>query len=102
MLFELLFRSHKKEHGKHGTTRLLDGRTYCDSLPKTLQRWFRPVFHSNCGEGLVEALRLSNEALKRQLVPQSGRTQVVVFSMLVLFKNTHQNDPNRFLFGTFI
>ena len=43
-------------------------------------------------QGLVEALPLSNEALTLQLAPQSGRTQVV-FSMFVLSKNTHQNDP---------
>ena len=36
--------------------------------------FFEPVFRSYGGEGPVEALRLSNEELKRQLAPQGGRT----------------------------
>ena len=31
--------------------------------------FFEPVFRSYGGEGRVEALRLSNEELKRQLAP---------------------------------
>ena len=62
--------------------------------------FFEPVFRSYGGEGPVEALRLSNEELKRQLAPQGGRTQVI-FSMFVLSKNTHQNGPNKFLLWAF-
>ena len=62
--------------------------------------FFEPVFRSYGGEGPVEALRLSNEELKRQLAPQGGRTQAI-FSMFVLSKNTHQNGPNKFLLWAF-
>ena len=62
--------------------------------------FFEPVFRSYGGEGPVEAFRLSNEELKRQLAPQGGRTQVI-FSMFVLSKNTHQNGPNKFLLWAF-
>ena len=49
--------------------------------------FFEPVFRSYGGEGPVEALRLSNEELKRQLAPQGGRTQVI-FSMFVFCPKT--------------
>ena len=89
-----MFCGHSKEHGKHGATRLLDGTACCDSLRKTLQCFFHPVFHSY-GEGLVEALRPSNEGMKLQLAPQSGRTQVAVFSCILHACSVQEHPPKR-------
>lgn len=60
---------------------------------------FCPFPHSRDSEGPFETLWLSNQVLKRQLGPRSAFEKQVVFAMVSVETNIHQNDSNVDIFS---